>query len=909
MNNFSLIKTFKENSETFRIYKHKSGLEVIYGSTIDLESVFCATFKTEPDDDRGIPHILEHIALCGSKKYPIDDPFNELIKGSIYSYLNAITFKDKTVYPLSTKNIKEFHKMYKVYLDAVFAPILSEQSFLKEGVRQTSDGYSGVVFNEMSSVYNDVLSMIDYYGYKNLFKGTPYEYDSGGHPDYICKTKYNDVVKYYEDNYKIENATLYFYGKLDDEINSILDYIEYTYLKTYTNNEKENSDVDLFPIMEKEGHENISVYVDYDLDINYRAIYFKMNRVFDNNPFYLDYLSILFDYLLSSDTSVLTAYLKEKYDLIDLSYDFEGDTYYSVLSIILKSENEISDLIYEDIYDFLHEHIKNGFDKEELDSIIHMTNFKYIEEDYGHKAKGLSYFLDIYSVFGYTTKRDYIYMSKNFDFDKVFKNLNENYFEKLLLNVLENNIKTIEMKVFENAEKLQEENFNDIEDNIIGEILPFSDKYIETIPISEISFSNHLNFEKNGEVFFIENENKDITYLTFAFLYEGDLTYIGLFLELMLEVETHKYSKKEIKIKLDKYIGDIDISFEPIKKDEDEYKNYIVFELKVLTKYIDESLNLLEEIINNSNFDDEQFIKTKIDELILSFNEEKVTDNIRLGLIDAYKSFNEKYYLKDIVEGNTFYENLLKWKKNKQFNFSKLNDVMRSMKKVNTYVCSTDYLKIQKPITNFLNKLTFSENSEENKETLDKIYHNIQKINNENDKNKFVVADTDTYTNICVGYLNEKIKYSGVSEVFAQIVKNDYFNKEIRLQGGAYGYDMFFDYSNMYHMFSIDDPLYEKTLDVFKNIDNYIKSNPYSQKDMNKHIIGTFNELENYKNFYDKYYNYVLLDLRGIKTDFIDKVRNEILCTDYTKINKFSSKFDENVNARIYLSIGKKAEK
>lgn len=894
-----LEKLHIEKDEKIHVYKHKCGLELIYVQTKDEDSTFCATFKTLPKNDRGIPHILEHMVLCGSNKYPIDDPFNELVKGSLFTYLNAITYKDKTIYPISSKNKSEFEKLYKVYLDAVFAPILSKEAFLKEGVRKTKTGYSGIVFNEMSSVYNDPQSIIDNLCYKYLFEGTPYAYDSGGNPTCIKDATHEEILQFYNENYKKEKTLLYFYGDLD--IEKIIDYIETTYLQD-TQEQAEKESVINYNLQNL-GYRKEELILDKKLDICYHQLAFAFDRTLGDNKFYLEELSILIDFLLVSDTSILTEFLKEKYDLIDVSYDFDVDLFNPVLSIVLKSSEPIFDnniCVYDDVISFLKNVVKEGFDKEEFTALLYTENFKYIEENFGYKAKGLVYFLDMYSHLQYDDQREYFHIPKKIDFTRLKEAVYENYFENLLEKSIILNKNVLECFVSENENFEVTKKPNDEEEYTYESILPFSDKYIKPIDPCKISFSSPIEFDvkKENQIFYTNCENDEIAFITIFFLYEGLLDDVGIFLELFGETHTKNYTKKEIKILFDKYIGDLELSFESIfvnkeGSSEKQLENYIVLELKVLTKYIKEAFSVLEEITNNSVFDDETFIKNKIEEMMLDYEEEILTDNVRIGLTLAYKGFNERYYYKDLVEGKSFYERLGYYKKNKTYNFEHLKDLLKSSTEVKTYVSIRNYDDIDVTLNNFLNKIELNaENSN--------LYKDFSEVYNEN---KAIKINSDTFTNILVGQI-KGYEYSGICEVFASIIKNEYLSEEIRILGGAYGYDFFIDYDMYYHMVAIDDPNFERTKNVFKNMVNFVKNSSFSEKDIQKNIIGTVNDLENFKNFYDKYYYYVLLHVKNVNNEYLLTTRKEILSANLTKIKQFSSQIDENKHLSTLLTLG-----
>ncbi len=888
MNKFLLQHKYIANDEEFNYYKHECGLELLFVKTNDDNNTFCAKFDTVPNNDNGIPHILEHIILCGSEKYPIDDPFNELVKGTLFTYLNAITYCDKTIYPVSSRNKSEFQKMYKVYLDAVFAPFLSEQSFIKEGVRETKTGHSGIVYNEMSSAYNDIETKINYLLAKELYGETNYGFDSGGNPESIVNATHEEVLAFYKENYSKSNALLYFYGDLD--IDNILNYIEETYLK---NQEKEQSNKKTFIKNNKIISKTIEL--EKESDVNYYAISYDIDRVVEDNPYYLDELCILFDFLLESDTSLLTSFLKEKYDLIDVSYDFETDTLYPNLSIILKSENEIegNELIADTINEFLVSEMKKGLDKVELESLAHLTNFKYTYENFGYKSKGLSYFLDILSVYQYEDRRDYIHLAKNLDFEQLFDKIKINHFEKLLECSIINcrNRVYLEIKQIEKDEEIEEK----CEEAYKYEsILEYSDKFIQPINLSEIESFQNVEFTEcsiaNKKVYFTKNDNKEISFLTLAFKVT-DFSELGIYLELIGENCTTKNSKKEIKIKLDKYVGDMSVSFESILTRDKNFENYVVFELKFLNKYTKEALDSIEEVINYTLFDDIDGNRAKINELILDYDEEYASDNVRLGLLYANRYISEKFYNKDLVEGNFFYDSLNRYKAEQYYDFSKFNNGAKSFNDLTVFVATSDFEKFENVLSGFLKQIETGNNN--------KIY-----IKNEKPKNFVINQNSQTYTNLKVGTV-DNAQYSGVCEVFSSIIKNEHFSDKIRLQGGAYGYDMSFDYDMNFYMYSMDDPNSVRTLKVFDEASDYVLKKSFTEKEIHNHVIGAVNSFDNFRSFYDKYYLFVLSKLKNDENDFFVKCKTEMLCTNSTEIKEFAEYFKSNVTKLKVFSFGK----
>ncbi len=230
---FELVRNEKIaeiNSEAW-LYRHrKTGAEVLSLVNDDENKVFGITFKTPPEDSTGIAHILEHSVLCGSKKYPVKKPFVELLKGSMHTFLNAMTFPDKTAYPVASQNLKDFYNLVDVYLDAVLFPLITEDTFEQEGWHyelESLDGplvYKGVVFNEMKGVYSSPDSVMHTLAQNALFPDTTYGKSSGGDPKAIPDLTYGQFKRFHETYYHPSNARVVFSG--DDAPEKRLDILD-----------------------------------------------------------------------------------------------------------------------------------------------------------------------------------------------------------------------------------------------------------------------------------------------------------------------------------------------------------------------------------------------------------------------------------------------------------------------------------------------------------------------------------------------------------------------------------------------------------------------------------------------------------------------------------------------------------
>jgi hypothetical protein len=204
-----------EIRSTYLSYTHPSGLKVIKINNLDPQNVASILFQTIPENSNGCPHILEHTVLCGSKKYPVKDPFFSMLRRSIAGFANAFTGSDFTCYPFAAHVKEDFFHLFDVYLDAVFHPLLEKGSFLQEGFRLTEEGYKGIVFNEMKQGHSSLHDRFYHSTLVQLFPNTPYRFDSGGIPKEIVKLTHEDLVAFHKEFYHPSHAIIFLYGNLD----------------------------------------------------------------------------------------------------------------------------------------------------------------------------------------------------------------------------------------------------------------------------------------------------------------------------------------------------------------------------------------------------------------------------------------------------------------------------------------------------------------------------------------------------------------------------------------------------------------------------------------------------------------------------------------------------------------------
>ena len=232
----SHLEEINDIHATVRIYNHPSGAQLVSIHNDDENKCFGVSFRTLPANSNGVAHILEHSVLCGSTHFPVKSPFNELLKGSLNTFLNAMTYPDKTIYPVASTNLKDLYNLVNVYMDAVFHPLISEDTLRQEGWRYEFDEagkltYKGIVYNEMKGASATAERVLGKALSSELFPDTIYANDSGGDPRVIPSLSYAEFSEFHATYYHPSNALLYWYG--DDDIENRLEQLE-PYLAKFT---------------------------------------------------------------------------------------------------------------------------------------------------------------------------------------------------------------------------------------------------------------------------------------------------------------------------------------------------------------------------------------------------------------------------------------------------------------------------------------------------------------------------------------------------------------------------------------------------------------------------------------------------------------------------------------------------
>lgn len=422
------------------VLKHKkSGARVVVMSNEDPNKVFHIAFRTPPKDSTGVAHILEHSVLCGSEEFPVKDPFVELVKGSLNTFLNAMTYSDKTVYPIASCNDADFQNLMHVYLDAVFKPNIREHKeiFLQEGWHYELEDmeapikYNGVVYNEMKGAFSAPEQVLFRKISQTLYPDTTYGVESGGDPANIPDLTYEKFLEFHEKYYHPSNAWIYLYGNMN--VFEKLSFIDEHYIGKYDAIEVDSGINMQIPFdTMREVTEKFAVSDDRELIENTYLSYNMVIGTSLDRELYLA-MQVLEYVLMSSPGAILKKALIESGIGKDVFGEFDNGILQPYMSIIVKnSEADQKETFVKLIRDTLSSLIANGLNKDSLRAAINYYEFRYREGDFGRFPAGLMYGLQMMDSWLYDENQPFIHIQANDTFETLKNKVDSDYFESLI---------------------------------------------------------------------------------------------------------------------------------------------------------------------------------------------------------------------------------------------------------------------------------------------------------------------------------------------------------------------------------------------------------------------------------------------------------------------------------------------
>lgn len=907
-------------SKGYLMRHKKSGARVLLIENDDENKVFSIGFRTPPSDSTGVPHIMEHSVLCGSKNFPAKDPFVELVKGSLNTFLNAMTYPDKTVYPVASCNDKDFQNLMHVYMDAVLYPNIyeHEETFRQEGWSYKLDSaddklsYNGVVYNEMKGAFSSPEGVLDRVVLNTLFPDTSYANESGGDPEVIPELTYEQFLDFHRTYYHPSNSYIYLYGDMDME--EKLCWLDREYLCHY---EKKVVDSEIhlqeaFSKM-KELEMPYSIASDESEDENTYLSYNKVIGTSLDRELYLAF-EILDYALLSAPGAPLKTALTDAGIGQDIMGSYDNGIYQPIFSVIAKNADaDQKDKFIEVIENVLTDIVKNGMDQKALEAGINYHEFRYREADFGNYPKGLMYGLQIMDSWLYDDDKPFIHIEALDTFAFLKKQVGTRYYEDLIQKYLLDNThgaivivkpekgRTARMDAELDA-KLQEYKAS-LGDEEIREMVsrtkkleeyqsePESEEALERIPVlnrEDISreidpiFNEEMNLA-GVPVVFHEIETNGIGYVDVMFDLSGvsaeELPYVGILQSVLGIIDTENYGYGELFNEINMHTGGIGTSLE-LYNDVTNIREKVfkaTFEIKGKALYpkLEKTFEMMGEILTASKLNDTKRIKEILamtkSRLSMKFQSSGHTTAALRAL--SYASPSAKF--KDMTNGIDFYQ--------------KIVDLSEHFEEEKESITAT-LINLTKKLFRPDNMMISYTASKEGMDGLEKMIANLSErlykevpeetpciIHCEKKNEGFKTASKVQYVARTGNFIDNGAAYTGALQILKVILSYDYLWQNIRVKGGAYGCMSNFNRIGEGYFVSYRDPNLKRTIEVYEGIVDYLKNFTVSDRDMTKYIIGTISNIDQPMTPATKGERSMNLYMNKVSADMIREERSQIL--------------------------------
>lgn len=940
-------KEIKDLASTGYLLKHKkTGARIALLSNDDENKVFNIGFRTPPTDSTGVAHIIEHSTLCGSKDFPVKDPFVELVKGSLNTFLNAMTYSDKTVYPVASCNDKDFQNLMHVYLDAVFYPNFykEEKIFRQEGWRYEMESLeddlkiNGVVYNEMKGAYSSPDDVNDREIQKSIFPNNTYGVVSGGDPKYIPDLTYENFLSFHGKYYHPSNSYIYLYGNMD--MAEKLQWIDEKYLSKFDYLEID-SHIEEQKLFDKpvEVHTNFPILEDEALEDN---TYLSYNAIVGNaKDVELSYAFDLIDYALCSSAGApIKLALTKKNIGTEIYAEYDNGILQPTYSIVAKNANEEQkEEFVKTIEEELRKAVKDGLNKEALLAALNTAEFRYREADFGAYPKGLMYGLEMFNTWLYDDSMPFDSIVANDIFASLREKLNTDYYEKIVEKYLiNNNHKTIvvcapkkgltkeedqalacklaalknslskeeQQKIvdFTHALKKYQETPDDPKDLAKIPLLAREDLKKEAEP-----YTNELREFDGTKILFHNVNTNGIGYVRLVFdakkvPYEY-FRYIGVLKNVLGMVDTKNYEYGTLNNELNIHTGGVSTSIASYtdSKNLDEYK--LTFEIKVKAFYreLNETFKLLTELMTASKFEDAKRLKEIVAEVKSRMQGNMTGSGHSTAVLRASSYFSKTAAISDVVSGipalRLFEELESNFDANKDELIEKITTLakmlFRSENLMVDFTGDEEGLKsLTKEIPTLKEKL-FASKVSEGELKLELIKKN----------EAFSTSGSIQYVASAGNFIkNKKLPYVGTLNVLKVIMGYEYLWENVRVKGGAYGCMCGFGKNGDSYFVSYRDPNLKKTYDTYAGIGEYLRNYTADETKMTKYIIGTLSDMDTPLTPSQRGARSLAAFMSNVEYAEIQKERDELLNCTEADIRKLADYMDAILEEKAICVVG-----
>lgn len=903
------------------ILRHKkTGARIVLMENKDDNKVFYIGFRTPPEDSTGVMHILEHSVLCGSKNFPVKDPFLELAKGSLNTFLNAMTYPDKTVYPVASCNDKDFRNLMHVYLDAVFYPRIldSDMTFKQEGWHydlKDKDGelkINGVVYSEMKGAFSNPDDVLERELFNSLFPDTPYGVESGGDPKDIPTLTYEHYLDTYRRYYHPSNSYIYLYGDMDFE--DQLEFIDREYLSHF-----DALEVDSAIPLQKPFDKRADAVKEFSVteaepvnDNTYLSLNFAMKDNLDREE-YIAWQMI--DYALcGAQGAVLKQTLLDREIGKDIYSIYDGGVRQPYFSIVAKySEADKKDDFLNVIADTLNGIIKNGFNKNTLRAGLNAIEFKYREADFGHYPPGLMYGLHILDSWLYDDEKPFIHIEADATFKSLRSKIDTDYYEQLIKKgLVENKHSSFVMVVpkvglvdKEEAElkdrlKAYKDSLSEAEiDKLVSDTAALeayqdeedTEEALATIPVLKIGDIRKDTDRLYNEVRDIDGyktlyhpvTTKGIDYARLIFraddLDKELFSYLPILKSVIGVMDTAEHSYQELFDKIYIDTGGIAPAINVYEKNNERGNISVTFDMKgkCLEGDLDKVFALLSEIILSTDFSDADRLLEILYEIKSHNQSTMISSGHVVALQRALSYISPMARTMDTIQGLDAYR-LLEGIEADYDN--KKADVIAKLRRLAVELFNRDNLM-----------LDFAGSEEEYKAFESEVRTFISKLPEgakagsvyvpapSKDNEGFKTAGQVQYVCRAGNFMDKGLDYTGALKVLKVMMGYDYLWNNIRVKGGAYGCMSGFSRNGDSYFVSYRDPNLKETIDIYEGVTEYLRSFDADERTMTQYIIGAISSLDIPLTPQGKAIKSLSAYMTGLDEKILQKERDELLAT------------------------------
>ena len=879
-------KEIKElNSVSFLLKHNKTGARVALLSNDDDNKVFYIGFRTPPKDSTGVAHIVEHTVLCGSDKFPVKDPFIELAKGSLNTFLNAMTYPDKTVYPVASCNDKDFRNLMDVYLDAVFHPNIyhEEKIFRQEGWHYEMENpeddltINGVVYSEMKGAYSSPDDVLWREIMNSLYPHTAYSVESGGDPDVIPQLTYEEFLAFHRKYYHPSNSYIYLYGDMD--MAERLQYIDEEYLSKY-----EALEVDSGLATEPPFTETLTIEKEYPImeseseqDNTYIAYNISLGEQPDRKFCYA--ASTLVDVLCMMPGAPIKQALLDAGIGTDLNYAFDTSVKQPYFSMVAKNANaEQKDEMIRVVDETLAHLCEKGLDKKAIKASLNNSEFKYREADFGSYPKGLMYGLQMLDTWLYDDNKPFVNVELLDTYKELKQAVDTSYYEELVReHLLHNPHKSVvvvkpvkgltgrkEKKLAEELAKKKAAMSKEEIANIVREteaLKQYQEEPSRREDLEKIPLLSREDMKKEAAPYYNEEKKVDDTvllyheiftngigYLRFMFdlrqVPEELFPYVGILKTILGLVSTENYSYSELYSEINLLTGGIAPAVNTYTDAEDlsKYTATLDLKVKVLYENLPQAFALAQEILTRSDYTDTK----RLYELVAEGRSCKQADMMLAGHSlaagRALSYLSKPAMLLEHINGIPFYQLLEDLENHFDERKEELSDklqrviryIFRPENLLVDYTAEKEGLNGIEPLIRQLKNSLYSD-------PVESAGYDPQPVR----KNEgFMTSAQIQYVCRAGNFEKKGLPYTGALKVLRVLLGYDYLWTQVRVKGGAYGCMCSFGRSGDSYFVSYRDPNLKNTIDVYEKAADYIAGFEADERTMTQYIIGAVSEMD-----------------------------------------------------------------